>query len=68
MIKGLWELLIWDIMLDSDSVGKILEHNLNSKLIKYILNSGKWSGFGNEKVFGLFTRFKLQKNIQKQNK
>lgn len=31
--------------------GKNLTHNLNLKLIKYILSTARWSGFGNEKVF-----------------
>ena len=31
--------------------GENLVSNLNTKLIKYILKSAKWSGFGNEKVF-----------------
>jgi hypothetical protein len=32
--------------------GEYLAHNLNSKLFKYIFETAKWSGFGNEKVFG----------------
>jgi len=35
----------------SDECGENLVHNLNSKLIRYILSTAKWSGFGNEKVF-----------------
>ena len=31
--------------------GENLVHNMNSKLIRYILTTAKWSGFGNEKVF-----------------
>ena len=31
--------------------GDNLVHNMNSKLIRYILTTAKWSGFGNEKVF-----------------
>jgi hypothetical protein len=31
--------------------GDNLVNNLNTKLMKYILKTAKWSGFGNEKVF-----------------
>ena len=31
--------------------GENLVHNMNSKLIRYVLMTAKWSGFGNEKVF-----------------
>lgn len=39
------------IEVDSEKNGLILEHNLNLKLFKYIFNTAKWSGFGNEKIF-----------------
>ena len=31
--------------------GEALAHNLNLKLMKYIYETAKWSGFGNERVF-----------------
>lgn len=31
--------------------GENLAHNLNTLLMRYILKTAKWSGFGNEKVF-----------------
>jgi hypothetical protein len=31
--------------------GENLVNNLNTKLLRYILRTAKWSGFGNEKVF-----------------
>ena len=39
------------ILVKSTCEGENLDHNLNSKLFKYILKTAKWSGFGNEKVF-----------------
>jgi hypothetical protein len=36
---------------NSANEGLNLLHNLESKLMKYILETAKWSGFGNEKVF-----------------
>jgi len=39
------------VLVSSDKCGENLVHNLNSKLIRYILTTAKWSGFGNEKVF-----------------
>lgn len=39
------------VPVSSDECGENLVHNLNSKLIRYILTTAKWSGFGNEKVF-----------------
>ena len=39
------------VLVSSDECGENLVHNLNSKLIRYILTTAKWSGFGNEKVF-----------------
>jgi len=39
------------VIVSSDECGENLVHNLNSKLVRYILTTAKWSGFGNEKVF-----------------
>lgn len=44
---GATDMVYW-IEID-DGTG--LAHNLNSKLMQYIFNSAKWSGFGNEIVF-----------------
>ena len=35
----------------SHDEGKALAANMNSKLMKYIYRTAKWSGFGNERVF-----------------
>ena len=43
--------MIYYVLVKSETVGNNLVHNLNTKLIKYILKTAKWSGFGNEKVF-----------------
>ena len=39
------------VLVPSEECGNNLVHNMNSKLIRYILTTAKWSGFGNEKVF-----------------
>jgi hypothetical protein len=39
------------VLVSDDESGYNLSYNLNSKLIRYILMTAKWSGFGNEKVF-----------------
>ena len=39
------------ILVDTDSKGLDLERYLNSKIMKYIFKTAKWSGFGNELVF-----------------
>jgi hypothetical protein len=39
------------VLVSSDECGYNLSYNLNSKLMRYILTTAKWSGFGNEKVF-----------------
>jgi hypothetical protein len=40
------------VTVPTKQTGEYLAHNLNSKLFKYIFETAKWSGFGNEKVFG----------------
>ena len=40
------------VRVNTDEEGEALEHNLNSKLFQYIFKTAKWSGFGNDKVFG----------------
>jgi len=39
------------VSVPDDQSGLALSHNLNSILIKYIFDTAKWSGFGNELVF-----------------
>ena len=39
------------VLVPDDESGYNLSYNLNSKLMRYILMTAKWSGFGNEKVF-----------------
>jgi hypothetical protein len=39
------------VLVETESEGKALEHNLNLKLLRFIFMTAKWSGFGNEKVF-----------------
>ena len=43
--------MMYYVIVDSDEEGLNLLHNLQSKLMQYILKTAKWSGFGNEKVF-----------------
>ena len=39
------------VLVSSEDKGRRLVKFLNSKLMKYIFKTAKWSGFGNEKVF-----------------
>ncbi len=39
------------VRVSSARAGKALAHNMNLKLIQYIFETAKWSGFGNERVF-----------------
>ena len=43
--------LSYYVEVTSDTEGKALTHNLNTRLFKYIFNTARWSGFGNDKVF-----------------
>ena len=43
--------MIYYLIVNNANEGLNLLHNLESKLMKYILETAKWSGFGNEKVF-----------------
>jgi len=43
--------LVYYVLVGSKTDGVILERQLNSLLIRYILKTAKWSGFGNDKVF-----------------
>ena len=49
-VYGGTDMAYYVLVPDAES-GENLVSNLNTKLIKYILKSAKWSGFGNEKVF-----------------
>jgi len=39
------------VTVENEEEGRHLLHNLSSNLFKYIFATGRWSGFGNEKVF-----------------
>ena len=43
--------MVYFVVVKSERAGRNLEANLNSKLVKYLMKTAKWSGFGNEKVF-----------------
>lgn len=43
--------MVYFIRVSNQDEGKALAANLNSKLMKYIYKTAKWSGFGNERVF-----------------
>jgi len=43
--------MVYYVLVNNKESGENLTHNLNSTLMKYILKTAKWSGFGNEKVF-----------------
>lgn len=39
------------VLTESQAEGENLAHNLNLALIRYIFDTARWSGFGNERVF-----------------
>jgi hypothetical protein len=43
--------MVYFIRVSSPNEGQALAANMNSKLMKYIYKTAKWSGFGNERVF-----------------
>ena len=43
--------MVYYVIVDDKESGENLAYNLNSILMRYILKTAKWSGFGNEKVF-----------------
>lgn len=46
--------MVYFVVVDSDEAGKALEHNLNTAVMRYLYQTARWSGFGNEKVFTAF--------------
>jgi hypothetical protein len=43
--------MVYFVVVESESAGRALEHNLNTALMRYVYQTARWSGFGNEKVF-----------------
>jgi hypothetical protein len=43
--------MVYFIAVSDEQEGLRLEKVMNSKLFRYIYNTAKWSGFGNERVF-----------------
>ena len=43
--------MVYFVVVDSDDAGEALEHNLNAIVMRYVYQTARWSGFGNEKVF-----------------
>lgn len=43
--------MVYFVRVDDASAGHTLAHNLNLELMRYIFETAKWSGFGNERVF-----------------
>lgn len=39
------------VLVETETEGKNLAHNMNLALMRYIYRTAKWSGFGNERVF-----------------
>lgn len=50
------------ILVDNDTQGENLERFMNSKIMKYIFKTAKWSGFGNELVFSSIPKIDLLAN------
>ena len=51
------------VLVSDDESGYNLSYNLNSKLMRYILMTAKWSGFGNEKVFCKLPNFPIDRKM-----
>jgi len=51
------------VIVPSDECGENLVHNLNSKLLRYIFTTAKWSGFGNEKVFRALPNLPIDRKL-----
>lgn len=43
--------MIYYVLVNDSECGCALVHNFGTKVMRYILKTAKWSGFGNEKVF-----------------
>ena len=43
--------MVYYVLVPDNDAGSNLVKSLNTKLIRYILATAKWSGFGNEKIF-----------------
>jgi hypothetical protein len=43
--------MVYFVRVSTESEGLALAHNLNLLLMRYIFQTAKWSGFGNERVF-----------------
>lgn len=43
--------MVYYVLVEDEDSGRCLEHNINLPLMRYILRSARWSGFGNEIVF-----------------
>lgn len=43
--------MVYFVRVDTDDEGEALAHNMNLELMRYIYQTAKWSGFGNERVF-----------------
>ncbi len=51
------------VLVPDDESGLNLLSNLNTKLMKYILKTAKWSGFGNEKVFRALPNLPMDRRL-----
>lgn len=55
--------MVYYVTVDTDGEGETLAHNMNTKLMRYIYKTARWSGFGNEKVFDNFPALPLDKKL-----
>ena len=55
--------MMYYVIVDSDEEGLNLLHNLQSKLMQYILKTAKWSGVGNEKVFNSLPNLPIDRKL-----
>lgn len=55
--------MVYFILVPNAAAGKSLAHNMNLKLMRYIYETAKWSGFGNERVFESLPELPSSKNL-----
>ena len=55
--------MVYFVRVDSAAQGRALEANLNSALLRYIYQTARWSGFGNERVFDGLPALPLERAV-----
>jgi hypothetical protein len=59
--------MVYYVPVENEQQGERLTQALNSKLFQYIFTTGKWSGFGNERVFRCLPELELSTDLDDAN-